>query len=153
MCFWTLLKSNVMLLPYSLHHFKDLNKDHLIHFPEEINVAKGLDSINMDTFATECINIFKKLTKYNKVFNSMICVVCCDITYSSDGRLFSISCRWMSHICTKEDHWLLEHHWPGTKKVVQWKTIIKTKKNSWFLLFTLRCSIFPLTCPAGEGCC
>lgn len=34
------------------------------------------------------------------------------VTYSSDGRLFSISCRWMSHICTKEDHWLLEHQRP-----------------------------------------
>lgn len=37
------------------------------------------------------------------------------VTYSSDGRLFPISCRRMSHICTKEDDRLLEDQRPGAR--------------------------------------
>lgn len=40
----------------------------------------------------------------------------CGVTYSSNGGLFTISCRRMGHICTKKDHRLLEDQRPGVKQ-------------------------------------
>lgn len=40
----------------------------------------------------------------------------CGVTYSSNGGLFTISCRRMGHICTKKDHRLLENQRPGVKQ-------------------------------------
>lgn len=48
--------------------------------------------------------------------------VLCGVTYSSDGGLFAISSRWMSHICTKKDHWLLEYQRPGESEQVKFST-------------------------------